>query len=98
MTGDICARRGLRVQTLQWWRWRLQQGPAQEEVVAERAAIQVVEHGFRELAAVGAGKVSASSRGGFELRWPDGLTLWIPADFEAAALRRLLAALEASPC
>lgn len=94
----FCARRGLRVQTLQWWRWRLRQRPTEEKLVAERDAIQVVEHGFRELAAGGTGKVSASPRSGFELRWPDGLTLWIPADFEATALRRLLAALEASPC
>jgi hypothetical protein len=31
---------------------------------------------------------------GFELRWPDGLTLAIPAQFDEVALRRLLLVLE----
>jgi len=35
---------------------------------------------------------------GFELRWPDGLTLTIPRQFDEAALRRLLMVLEVAGC
>jgi hypothetical protein len=34
----------------------------------------------------------------FELRWPDGLTLRVPAGFDGESLARLLAALDASSC
>lgn len=97
---SFCKRRRVSASTLCWWRWRLGLGggrgvgsrSARREEKAPAPWIEV--QASRQQRAEG-----ATARGrGFELRWPDGLALSVPAEFEAEALERLLAVLEASAC
>jgi transposase-like protein len=95
----FCRRHGIYPPTLQWWRWRLRrvsQGLARSGRPAQAAA-QPIRLQFTELreAESASGAMAAD---GFELRWPDGLTLAIPARFDEAALRRLLEVLEVGGC
>lgn len=105
--GEFCRRRRVEPRTLQWWRWRLGLGPsAGPGSTASAVAVRpATKPSFRQLAVATQGEISGSrselgSRPSpaFELRWSDGLTLAIPQEFEAAALQRLLAVLEAAGC
>jgi transposase-like protein len=93
---EFCRRRGLRLSTLQWWRWRLrtERGSAS---VACRPAVTAAAVEFAEVRLSGR-EVFGAETDSFELRWSDGLTLRIPARFEEGSLRRLLAVLDGGPC
>lgn len=92
----FCRRKGVKLSTLQWWRWRLRTAgrptrggtaPGRREPlrVWEAAMPRVTDRGPQH-------------SGCFELRWSDGLCLRVPSDFDAEALRRLLDVLEADGC
>jgi hypothetical protein len=94
--GSFCRRRGLKKQTLQWWRWRLHASVrAGEPAATRRRPVGVGRFAEFEL-----GRMASppAPGGSFELRWPDGLTLAIPREFDESALRRLLLALETNEC
>jgi transposase-like protein len=93
---EFCRRRGIHRPTLQWWRSRLRRrGAAPPAKVASTSPPPGSR--FTELQVVQA--TTASSKvAGFELRWPDGLLLAIPASFAEESLRRLLRVLEESGC
>lgn len=97
----FCRRQGIHPPTLRWWRWRLRGAsrrlapalrPAQTSAAAEPIRVEFTELRVPETASR---SVTAE---GFELRWPDGLTLAIPAQFDEVALRRLLIVLEVEGC
>jgi transposase-like protein len=93
--GRFCRRHGVRPATLKWWRWRLACGglpEAESALAGGSGAAQFTEIRWRGSEAGGC------TEAGFELRWGDGLTLRIPSEFDAGALRRLLAVLEAVGC
>jgi transposase-like protein len=95
---QFCRRRGLQASTLQWWQWRLRSsrpGVERRSPSAPRSA-QAVGPRFTEVR-VGA-RAPVALGAVFELRWPDGLTLSIPREFDEAALRRLLGVLEVAGC
>lgn len=100
--GDLakfCRCHGIYPPTLRWWRWRLR-GLSHElarSAGGTRAAAQPVPLQFTELRVAEAASGTAATEG-FELRWPDGLTLAIPSQFDEGALRRLLEVLEAAGC
>ena len=95
---EFCHGRGLSASTFRWWRWRLSSadrvdggGDSSATLGSERSWIAV------DLGAPARAPEATSSRA-YELRWPDGLTLLVPADFDRESLVRLLAALEVSSC
>jgi hypothetical protein len=96
---QFCRRRGIYPPTLRWWQWRLR-GSSRGLALPPRpapAATEPIRLQFTELR--GPDEASpAVATGGFELRWPDGLTLAIPPQFDEVALRRLLAVLEVAGC
>jgi len=95
----FCRRQGIHPPTLRWWRWRLRgatRGPASPPRPAPAAA-EPIQVQFTELRVPEAASRSVIANG-FELRWPDGLTLSIPSPFDEVALRRLLVVLEVGGC
>jgi|SRR5579864_385723 len=97
----FCRRQGIHPPTLRWWQWRLR-GPGSGLAPAPRpaltpAAADSIRVEFTELRVPEAASRSVTADG-FELRWPDGLTLAIPAQFDEVALRRLLVVLEVGGC
>jgi hypothetical protein len=95
----FCWRQGIHPPTLRWWQWRLR-GPSRGLAPAPRsapAAAEPIRVKFTELRVPEAASRSVTADG-FELRWPDGLTLAIPAQFDEIALRRLLVVLEVGGC
>lgn len=94
----FCRRQGIYVPTLRWWQWRLRvtAGELERPRRLLPAAPQPARPQFTELRVLGAAGAGASD--GFELRWPDGLTLAIPRQFDEVALRRLLVVLEVAGC
>jgi transposase-like protein len=96
---QFCRRQGIYLPTLQWWRWRLR-GSTRGLARPARpvpAAAEPIWSQFKELR-VDEKASAAVSAEGFELRWPDGLTLAIPPQFDEFALRRLLVVLEVAGC
>ncbi len=95
---QFCRRRGIQVSTLQWWQWRLRSSGAGVDRRARPAPRVAQADGpqFTEVRVVDQAPVAL--RAGFELRWPDGLTLAIPREFDEVALRRLLGVLEVAGC
>jgi|ERR1700674_3481471 len=96
---QFCRRKGIYPPTLRWWQWRLRvsiRGPARPPRPVPAAAERIRLH-FTELA-VPEEASPVVAAGGFELRWPDGLTLAIPPQFDEVALRRLLVVLEVGAC
>jgi transposase-like protein len=96
---QFCRRQGIYPPTLRWWQWRLR-GATRElgrPPHPAPAAAELIRSRFTELRVLekAAAAVAADF---FELRWPDGLTLAIPPEFDAAALRRLLMVLEVAGC
>ena len=86
---EFCAAHGLNVHTLDAWRRRMA-GSRQEmlpvEIVEDRAAPMKSMH------------AGSMERGGqFRVVLADGLRIEVEPDFDAAALRRLIAALDSTP-
>jgi hypothetical protein len=100
--GDLaqfCRRRGIYPPTLRWWQWRLRDsihGLARPPRSAPAAAEPIRSH-FTELRVLEEASPAVAGDG-FELRWPDGLTLAIPPQFDEVSLRRLLVVLEVTGC
>lgn len=97
---EFCRRRKLSAATFRWWRWRLA-ARADEESDGSSAGLHPQPSPSWiavELEAAASRSGPGASAGAFELRWPDGLTLRVPADFDRDSLARLLATLEASSC
>lgn len=95
----FCRYHGVYPPTLRWWQWRLR-GLCHEpgrSGRATRAAVQPVALQFAELRVAEAASGTKAAEG-FELRWPDGLTLAIPLQFDEGSLRRLLEVLEVGGC
>lgn len=91
---QFCDHQGIYPPTLRWqWRLRGSTRGFGRRLPPAPAAAELVRSRFMELRVLeqAAPAVAADF---FELRWPDGLTLAIPAAFDAAALRRLLVVLE----
>lgn len=88
---EFCGRRGLSPATFRWWRWQLSDQGSRGSVDDGSGWVKVDLSGATETAGGG-------QSGAFELRWPDGLTLRVPPDFDRDALGRLLSTLEASSC
>jgi transposase-like protein len=96
---QFCRRHGIHLPTLRWWQWRLRgssHGLARLGRSASAAA-EPIRLEFTE-PQVPEATLRAVAGDGFELRWPDGLTLAIPAGFDEGALRRLLVVLEVGGC
>ncbi len=92
----FCRRQGIHLPTLRWWQWHLR-GSAGDLARRRRPVAAMPEPRFTELQVpVSPGPTGAGA--GFELRWPDGLTLVIPHHFDEVALRRLLVVLEVAGC
>lgn len=95
---EFCRERRISPSSLRWWRWRRgissnlpagSTGPALRGVARRAPPKEWIRLGIE----------SPSSKSGvFELRWPSGIVLAIPADFDAEALGRLLTAMERSAC
>ncbi len=93
---QFCRRQGIHLPTLRWWQWHLR-GSAGDLARRRRPVAAMPEPRFTELQVpVSPGPTGAGA--GFELRWPDGLTLVIPRHFDEGALRRLLVVLEVAGC
>jgi hypothetical protein len=96
---QFCRRQGIYMPTLRWWQWQLR-GSAAELARRRRlapAAPPPARPQFTELQVLETARpVGATDY--FELRWPDGLTLAIPRQFDEVALRRLLVVLEVAGC
>lgn len=91
---SFCSRRRLHPQTLQWWRWRLRASTVGEPRGKRSTGSEAVVFDEMRIS-----KAMETGMGvGFELLWGDGLTLRIPEQFDAGALSRLLAVLEAAGC
>jgi hypothetical protein len=96
---QFCRRQGIYPPTLRWWQWRLR-GSTRVAARPPRPAPAVTEpirSQFTELRVLEEASPAVAADG-FELRWPDGLTLAIPAQFDEVALRRLLVVLEVAGC
>lgn len=94
---EFCRERRIAPSSLRWWRWRL--GGSSEGRQASTALSAIARptrkgNNWIQLKI----ESSASPRSPFELRWPSGTILAIPADFDSEALGRLIAVMERSPC
>jgi hypothetical protein len=81
---EFCAARGLCVHTLDAWRRRVAQSGAQEKIVP----VEIVE---ARVAATGSERTTGSQ---FRIVLADGFRIEVEAGFDAAELRRLIAALD----
>jgi hypothetical protein len=93
---EFCRERRIAPSSLRWWRWRLglpsDRAPIRSVGVSRtpsRAANEWIQLEIES---------PRSSDGVFELRWPSGRVLAIPANFDSEALGRLLAVVERSAC
>lgn len=92
---EFCRERRIAPSSLRWWRWRLgissnlSSGPAGGDAVRRAPRNEWIQLKIES---------TNSNTGLFELRWPSGRVLAIPADFDAEALGRLLAVVERSAC
>jgi hypothetical protein len=89
--GQFCRRQGIHLPTLRWWQWHLRGSAG--ELERRRLVATMPEPRFTELNVLESSGLTGAGAG-FELRWPDGLTLVIPRHFDEVALRRLLVVLE----
>jgi hypothetical protein len=78
-------RRGLSAATLYWWRSRLRRRSARPGVRLQLAPVTIVPSESRP---------RPSTASSFDLELASGRRLRVPADFDANALRRLVATLE----
>jgi transposase-like protein len=85
--GEFAGREGVNVQTLYSWKYRLGREQRDRTAIADTRALPASVE-LRSSAGVG------DSR--FEIGLGGGRTLRVPAAFDAAALRRLLAVLDGS--
>ncbi len=92
---QFCRRQGIRLPTLRWWQWHLRGSAG--ELERRRLVAAMPEPHFTELRVLESPGLTGAGAG-FELRWPDGLTLVIPRHFDEVALRRLLVVLEVAGC
>lgn len=83
---EFCATHGLNVFTLDAWRKRIAQSKTEEKIVP----VEIVEDGT---ASRGMRAASLGQSGQFRIVLPQGLRIEVEAGFDAAELRRLLAAL-----
>lgn len=88
---EFCRRNDLALSTFQYWRRRLRDEPTQTET--ERDAPQAPE--FVELVAPMPGPAPTSA-GWFELTFPSGVQLTVPAGMEGRAVAEILWALQAT--
>jgi hypothetical protein len=93
----FCRRQGIYPPTLRWWQWRLRGSALARPLRPAPSAAESIRLQFAELR-VRDEAAPAAATGGFELRWPDGLALSIPRQFDEVALRRLLVVLEVGGC
>lgn len=91
---EFCRERRIAPSSLRWWRWRLGISSNLSAGLAGGAVRRAPGNEWIRLEIEG----SHSNAGGFELRWPSGRVLAIPADFDADALGRILAVVERSAC
>jgi hypothetical protein len=94
--GEFCAAHGLSVHTLDAWRRRIALGGTREEIVPVEI---VADRRARIRSKAEARSVSTPARsmegsGQFRVLLADGLRIEVEAGFDAAELRRLIAALE----
>lgn len=94
--GEFCRERRIAPSSLRWWRWRLGISSDRGSISAVSAAGCSTQKGNNWIQLEI--ETSGSNRSAFEVRWPSGRILRIPADFEAEALGRLLATMERSAC
>ncbi len=93
---EFCRERRIAPSSLRWWRWRLgipsDRAPIRSAGVARRAAREGNEWIRLEI------ESPSSNDAVFELHWPSGRVLTIPAKLDSEALGRLLAVVERSAC
>ena len=94
---QFCRRHEIYPPTLRWWQWRLRGSTRLLVRPLDSAATKPMRSQFTELRVLKEASPAVAADG-FELRWPDGLTLTIPRQFDEAALRRLLMVLEVAGC
>jgi hypothetical protein len=94
---QFCRRQEIYPSTLRWWQWRLRGSTRLSARTLGPAATKPIRSQFTELRVLKEASPEVAADG-FELRWPDGLTLTIPRQFDEAALRRLLVVLEVAGC
>jgi hypothetical protein len=92
---EFCRERGIPPSSFRWWRWRLGRSSIPSADPARGGVARRPERNEWIRLEI---ESSSSKSGAFELRWPSGMVLAIPADFDAEALGRLLAAVERSAC
>lgn len=85
---EFCAARGLSVHTLDAWRKRIAESGLHEKIVP----VEIVEDRRASMGAIPAG--SATRNGQFRVVLVDGLRIEVEPGFDAAELRRLIAALD----
>jgi len=100
---EFAARLHVNPHTLKWWRWVFAaERQSRSEVPARLGAAQFVElvHGGEGGPDVAAGECTGAPSGSagpgerLELSLPRGLRIHLPAQFDAGAVARLIAALE----
>jgi len=84
---EFSAAHGLCVHTLDAWRKRIAQSRIQEKIIP----VEIVEDGKAALSSMRGGRVSRS--GQFRVVLTDGVRVEVEPGFDAAELRRLIAAL-----
>lgn len=86
---EFCATHGLNVFTLDAWRKRISQSKTQDRIVP----VEIVEDGTASRAKRAA---SLGQSGQFRIVLSQGLRIEVEAGFDAAELRRLIAALDST--
>lgn len=92
----FCREKQVSASSIRWWRWRLGISADRTDRRSTGISHKAVSAGqdWIELEV----ETQSSSGTSFELRWPDGMVLAIPADFDSQSLGRLLSVLERSVC
>ena len=85
---EFCAAHGLSVHTLDAWRKRFAQSGSQEKIVP----VEIVENRRASVGSMQAGGMARN--GGFRVELAEGLRIEVEPGFDAAELRRLIAALD----
>lgn len=81
---EFCGRRGLKPATMSWWRHEI-----------KRRGGEPHDAGRVELVEIGRGVSAAQAEHGFEIELANRVRVRVPVQFDAAALRELLAVLGA---
>lgn len=92
---EFCRERRITASSLRWWRWRL--GISSDPSACKAGGGAMLRAPRNEWIQLEIETPKSTGRG-FELRWPNGRILAIPANFDAEALGRILAVVERSAC